>query len=257
MRAALLSPLGYSVYIGQHKAREIGHSSEALIAECRLILLEGRGLKKIPCFPQTEILYRFDVNFYNCYILRLPTPRFPELFVLGVSLVLHLDNFFMDHVLYFDKTNTFARSAGVEFSLHKPDTLPMLGFEGKFLPPGYITDVKLKFARRTRLGHLHGNCSTTNVSFGNRTYTTDFCYSYCIERMVREACGCEDFSPYTDTSEVDNDSNLTSCLDLRKAREDLLELRECVVHERHNGVMACSSRCTLPCEEVQYQTQVR
>ena len=255
VRATLLSSLGYSVYIGRDKAKEIGHSPEALITDCRLVLLEGRGLKKVPCFPKTDMLYRFDVNFYNCYILRLPTPSFPDLFVIGVSLVLHLDNFFMDHVLYFDKTNTFTRSAGVELSLHKPETLPMLGFEGKFLPPGYITDVKLKFARRTRLGHPHGNCSTVNES-GNREYTLDYCYSSCVERMVSEVCGCEDFSPYSENSDGENHRNLTNCIDLRQGREELLEKWRCVERERHNAVMTCASRCTLPCEEVQYQTQV-
>ena len=160
----------------------------------------------------------------------------------------------MDHVLYFDKTNTFARSAGVELTVQRPGTLPIFGLDGKFLPPGYLIDVELKFMRRTRLGRPHGDC-TTEPS-GNKTYTLDYCYSSCIDGMVNEVCGCEDFSPYTDTSQAQNGSHLTKCLDLRQGREELLEKWRCVLKERIGAVIACALSCSLPCEEVQYQTQV-
>ena len=255
VRAALLSPLGYSLYIGQNKAKEIGHNAETVITECRLIILEGRALKKVPCFPETDILYRFDVNFYNCYILRLPQPRLQDLFIIGVSLVLHLDNFYMDHVLYFDKTNALARTAGIHLSLHRPGALPVTGIDGNFLPPGYFTDIKLEITRRTRLGHPYGNCATETV--GNMTYTFDYCYSSCIERMVMEACGCEDYSPYTDTNETENYTNLTSCIDIRQGRKEILENWGCLLQERSNAAITCAIRCPMPCQNVQYQTQVR
>ena len=256
VRAELLSPLGYSVYIGQRRARDIGHSSDALITDCKLIIMKGRSLKKVPCFPETGIRYRFDANFYNCYILRLPKPRAPDFYVIGISLVLHLDNFFKDHVMYFDKTNTLARTAGLELSLHRPGTMPVVGFDGEFLSPGYFTNIKLKFARRTRLGHPYGNCTTIDT-WGNQIYTFDYCYSACFERIIRETCRCEDFSPYTVTTGAENNTMLPSCMDIRQGQKELLEKWGCFLQERNNAAITCVSRCTTPCEEVQYQTQVK
>ena len=98
-----------------------------------------------------DILYRFDVNFFNCYILRLSLGRLPVFVIAGVSLVPHLGNFFMDQDLYFNKSNDYSRMSGMKLSLHQPDTYPVVGFDGYFLPPGYFNDFKLKFVMRKRL----------------------------------------------------------------------------------------------------------
>ena len=253
-RADLLSPNAYSANAGQDKLREIGHSPESMIADCRLIIMEGQFPRKAPCFPETDILYRFDANFFNCYILRLPLGRLPDFAIVGVSLVLHLDNFFMDHILYFDKTNTLSRTGGIKLSLHQPDTYPLIGFDGHFLTPGYFTDLRLRFVTRKRLGKPHGNCKDDSV--GNVSYTTDYCLASCIQHHVMEVCGCIDFSTYADMKVYDHFSNLTSCLSLLHGRDNLLEMWECLLRERYHSTATCAPHCSLPCHEVAYSTKV-
>ena len=255
-RQTLLSAWAYAYYIGPDNVKRIGHSLESILADCQLIFMEGRVLKQIPCFPLTKVVYHQDLHFYNCYTLRL-LPPFPKSHLyLGISLVLHLDNFFQDYLMYFDKKNVRNRMNGIELSLHTANTPRSVGFYSLFLPPGFLSDMKVQNEKRSRKQHPYGSCMNyaKNRLSVNEAYSVDHCYSSCLQIRVTEACGCMDFNPYMDANTTY--MNYTKCFDLNRARGDVLWTWKCVSHERQAAMRPCSSQCTLACTEINYQTKV-
>ena len=257
IREILLTPRQYAEHIGPDNVRKIGHSLESMLVDCQLIVLEGRIIQQTPCFPVTDVIYRQDLNFYNCYTLRLPTPSpsLPDKIYIGVSLVLHLDNYFQDHLIYFDKTNARTRMAGIELNLHSPKSTPLVDFDSIFLPPGFLGNLKVKYERRIQIPHPYGTCITQpdTDSIDAPRYTMDHCYASCIQAHVADICSCMDINPYTDGSK--NYKNLTKCLDIGGSPEDFLLTWECVVRERHHAIMPCA-KCTSVCDYLEYNAQV-
>ena len=255
MRKYLLSPSVYADYIGPHNVRKVGHSLDSMLVDCQLIYIEGRVFQQKPCVPDTQFIYRYDVNFYNCYTLRIPTPSLQDRIYFGVSLVLHLDNFFLDHLMYFDKTNVRNRMAGIELNLHRPKTMPSLDFDSVFLAPGFLGNVKFRFERRIRLPHPHGTCSddADNTFFGDQRHSIDSSFASCIQAHVADACHCRDINLYTNVSKYYR--NLTKCFDIDRANEDLVQTWECVIRERRAAMDSCWER-TQSCDEITYNAQV-
>ena len=255
MRKILLSPGVYAENIGPDNVRKIGHSLESMLVDCQLLVIEGRILQQRPCFPGTNTSYRQDVNFYNCYTLRLPTPSLPDKIYFGVSLVLHLDNFFQDHLMYFDNTNARTRMAGIEFNFYSPNTMIFADIDSIFVPPGFLGNLKLKYERRIRMPHPYGNCinhadpSVTNA----HKYSADHCYASCVQAHVADTCSCVDINPYTDGNKIFK--NLTKCFDIDRSPEDLLQTWECVVRERYHAILPCAG-CKQLCDDLKYDTQV-
>ena len=256
LRQTLLSAWAYAFYIGPDNVKRIGHSLESLLADCHLIVMEGRVLKQISCFPRTEVVYHQDLHFYNCYTLRLPTVSPKSYLYVGISLVLHLDNFFEDYLIYLDKNNVRNRMNGVQISLHTANTPRSVGFDSLFLPPGFLSDIKVLNEKRLREKHPYGSCVnyTENRFYDNGAYSVDHCYSSCVQTRVAESCDCIDFNPYMDANTTY--TNYTKCFDLNRARGDVLQTWKCVAHERHAAMIPCSAQCTLACTEISYQTKV-
>ena len=254
-RELFLTPEAYAEYIGPFHVKQVGHSLQSMLVDCQLILMEGRILKYKPCFPGMKVIYRYDVKYYNCYTLQIPTPSIPSHSYFGLALVLHLDNFFHGHRKYFNKTNIRNRMNGIELSFHAPNTPPALDFESVFLPPGFMADIRVGFERRKRKPLPYGDCKVhIDTLPNNTTYAWDYCYATCIQSHVTDACDCLDQNPYADVYK--SYTNITKCLDINRGYEDIIQTWECVVHERYAAMLPCSSQCTYPCEELSYNYQV-
>ena len=255
VRKYLLTPSVYSDYIGPNNVRKVGHSLESMLVDCQLIYVEGRVFQQEPCVPGMKFIYRYDVNFYNCYTLRLPTPSLRGNIYIGVSLVFHLDNFFQDHLMYFDKTNIRNRVAGIELNLHRPNTMLSVDFDSVFLPPGFLGNLKFRFERRIRLPHPHGTCSDhMDDTYGaDRRHTKVSCFASCIQAHIADVCHCRDINIYTYMNK--NYKNLTKCFDIDRGNEDLLQTWECVVRERRAAMTPCQN-CIDACDELTYSSQV-
>ena len=256
VRKILLTPRQYAEQIGPDNVKKIGHSLESMLIDCQLIVLEGRVIQQRPCFPATDVIYRQDLNFYNCYTLRLPTPSLSDKIYFGVSLVLHLDNYFQDHLMYFDQTNVRNRMAGVELNLYSPNSAPFVDFNSIFLPPGFLGNLKVKYERRIQMPHPHGKCITytdTNVIDAS-VYAMDRCYASCIQAHVVDTCDCMDINPYTDGNA--SYQNLTKCFDIDRSPDDLLLIWECVIRERRLAIFPCAKNCRSACDDLEYNAQV-
>ena len=246
-----LTPEAYAEHIGTDHIKQVGHSLQSMLVDCKLIVMEGRVLKHIPCFPETKVTERYDVKYYNCYTLHIPTPSVPGHFYFGLALVLHLDNFVHDYIKYLDKTNILNGMGGIELSFHAPNTPWVPDFEPLFLPPGFIGHIKVGFEKLEHMPPPYGACHMNTVFYNK----TDYCYAYCIQSHVTDTCGCRDHNPYTDVDE--NYKNVTKCLDTSRRYEDMEETWECVIRERYVAMLPCSWRCSYACQELRYTTQVR
>ena len=255
MRKYLLSPSVYSDYIGPDNVQKVGHSLDSMLTDCQLIYVEGRDFQQKPCVPGINISYRYDTNFFNCYTLRLPTPSLPDNIVFGVSLVLHLDNFFQDHLVYFDRTNVRYHMAGIELNLHRPNTMLSLDFDSVFLPPGFFGNLKFRFERRIRLPPPHGTCNDNmdDAFIEDLRHSVDSCFASCIQAHIADACRCRDINFYTYMNKRYN--NFTKCFDVDRVNEDVLHTWECVVRERRAAMDLCWN-CMQSCDELSYNTQV-
>ena len=256
LRESLLTPAAYSIFIGPDNVRKIGHTLETMLVDCQLILIDGQFFTYIPCFPDTEVLYRFDLKYYNCYTLRLPLPSGRDLPLVGISLVIHLDDHFKEHRKYFDPKNVRNHMGGLELNIYRPYTLPRGDFHEMFIPAGFLTDIKLKYQLRSRLKYPYGNCTDHfKVDLPHdRIYTRDYCVVECIQHHVTKTCGCVDFSVFTELNHFYQ--NITSCFSLHQTREDLLQMYECVTQQRLVAIIDCPSRCSIECNELNYDSQV-
>ena len=250
-----LTPEAYAEYIGLDHIKMVGHSLQSMLVDCQLIVMEGRVLKHIPCFPGTKVIDHYDVKYYNCYTLQLPTPLSGHLYF-GLAIVLHLDNFSQNRLNYLDKTNIRNRMAGIQLSIHAPNTPLEVDFESVFLPPGFMGDVRVDIERRKRKPEPYGDCKIHMDNLpDNMTYTSDYCYASCIQSHVTSSCGCLDQNPYTDNVNKNN-KNTTKCLNMDRGYEDLIEKWDCVIGERYAAMLPCNLQCTSPCVELTYNTQV-
>ena len=256
VRKYLLSAAVYADFIGPDNVLKVGHSLDSMLVDCQLIYIEGRVFQQKPCIPGTQFIYRYDVNFYNCYTLRLPTPSLTGNIYIGVSLVFHLDNFHQDHLIYFDKTNIRNRMVGIELNLHRPNTMLSVDFDSMFLPPGFLGNLKFRFERRIRLPHPHGTCSDhMEDTYGaDRRHTITSCFASCIQAHIADVCHCSDINPYANMNR--QYGNLTKCFHIDRGSEDLLQMWECVVRERRAAMLPCSENCINACDELTYNTQV-
>ena len=256
LRKALLTPAAYSVFIGPDNVRKIGHTLESILVDCQLIVVEGRLLTQVPCFPVTQVTYRYDLKYYNCYTLQLPTPSFAGHLFVGISMVLHLDNHFKEFWVYLDTSDAQTRMGGLHLNLHTFNSIPWGDVNGLFLPPGFLTNIKVTHKRHRRLKTPYGNCSD-HFRFDlttNRIYNRDYCSAFCIQHHVNKSCACVDYNIYTELNSLYK--NLTSCLHLQRSREDLLQTYECTVRERQVAMRNCAQQCPIACEEISYVTQV-
>ena len=112
--------------------------------------------------------------------------------------MLHLDNNFKEHWVYFD-TDIHNRMGALQRSLHLRNTLPWGELDGVRLPPRFLTNMKVTYQRRRRLKHPHVNWSDeyTVYLFQNRTYTRDYCLAFCVQLYVSKSCGCVDYNIWT------------------------------------------------------------
>ena len=255
IRKYLLSRSAYSDYIGPDNVRKVGHTLESILVDCQLIHIEGRVFDPRPCFPGTNVSYRYDINFFNCYTLQLPTPLLPDNVFFGVTLVLHLDNFFQDHLMYFDRRNVRNRMAGIELNLHRPNTTPLMDFDSIFIPPGFIGHIQYRFEKQIRMSDPYGKCvKHMDDNNDNRRPSRDSCFASCIQAEVAKICNCTDINPYTDTYK--NDDNFTKCFDIDRSREDMLQTWDCVIRGRRAAMERCHLECKPVCDELIHNAQV-
>ena len=90
----LLTPHGYLAFIGEENATKLGNRREDFIVGCFLRKRDAFRSYRDYCTsrPFSRIV---DTDYYNCWTLDLPEFEYGSL--TGITVILHLDNFFTEH----------------------------------------------------------------------------------------------------------------------------------------------------------------
>ena len=93
----LNSPLGYFQYIGPENAVKLSHSAEHFIVDCQVLVGGPFGFQTSPCPRDNQIKRYLTAEYFSCYTVAFSPDimnLFSEqgLFVLGVEVILYLDN---------------------------------------------------------------------------------------------------------------------------------------------------------------------
>ena len=254
-RSLMLKPAHYYGFIGMDNATLISHSLESMLVSCQIMLLEGTDTRLVDCKDTVNIQLFSDVDHYNCYTMRLPPPSFPGFLHVGVTLVFHLDNFFTDHLTYFDQTRIDLRMSGIDLYIHDPTLPPSLGIGVTTLPPGLATNLDFRFQRYSRLSEPYGQCMEETVK-DNRTYSRSLCYGVCAQQYIADKCGCLDYNTYSNMLLTDDYLQLPRCNELVSNLTLIFYRWGCVTDARNEAVLACGEGCLTPCDEVTYETKV-
>ena len=258
LRDELMTTRGYRIQIGHDKARTIGHQSTTLFSSCTVWVMTGMHPGYLPCERVMRIHLHQDSVFYNCFTLRPKVELFKEGVIMGLIVVFHLDDYTINkHQYILPLHPQIDYINGMMFTFHDRGTIPVVATDGMILQPGLFSDFQLRFKRRKRLPTPYGRCvpraGEENEFIKEGPYSQMVCFSLCWQAMVRDLCGCIDYSNFVDVLAL---SEEPACLKLDRGREHLWQEWECLKHARNSSAISCTNKCPLPCEEVEVDEKV-
>ncbi len=256
LRTKLMTPIGYYQYIGKENIQKIGHTKESFIISCQVLVLDGLAYGRVPCQDMVNITMVVSENYYNCFNLHLQQQKL----VLGISLIIYLDNFDLEVYDYFDIMTDLGQSLGAFFLLYEEGTIPMF-MRGMSMAPGTHTDIKFEIERRDRLPYPYGICNDQQryAESGSSPYvfkeTYASCNSYCLQKKIKETCGCLD-SMSLGLMHYHSSRALPFCTSIALSQDEILTKSKCVEAIRNPTLMECMNNCSLECSKVLYHTKV-
>ena len=251
LRNDLLTPHGYYTYIGKEYAEKLSHTYEEFVVGCYLHKIDGYRSHLKGC-SQIVVTQFMDPDYYACYTLKID--REYEDYFSGVSLILHLDNYFDHQFDHLDVTFQRGQHIGAMINLHEVGKFPTLYQDSVFVGPGFFTDIKMTVSANERLGYPYTNCTNEwYVPGTSYIYTSDHCASVCIEKHVASHCLCKDIFMLNILEDTETE-NLTYCIDPGQGRERLLEKVHCVADVRITKKASCYAQCPMACDDVKYDT---
>ena len=255
IRNEIMTTTGYFNFIGVNNAKRLGHNRESFIAYCQLEK-EGGGFysHRVPCLPTAKIIDIHYTLLYKCYTIRLPPNELPDKLYGGVLVVLHLDDYDVDHNehLHLAPHEEPSQKSGVWFFAHQRGNPLMTFTSSEMLQPGHYHEIPIKTEIRSLLPPPHGHCQSVE----GEEYSLLKCYTTCIQRLVYQRCGCVDLQNYT--SQWDPiDVMGPPCLSVTLGKDDLIKNWKCAFKTRNIGLTTeCAAFCPLPCEEIRYNLRV-
>ena len=252
VRHELLTSHGYFAYVGEENATKLSNAREDFIVGCFLHKREAFRSYRDGCRSQ-HFSRIVDSDYYNCWTMDLP--EFEDGSLTGISIILHLDNFFTEHYDNFHISYEHGQYIGALITMHVPQTFPTLFQKSVFLPPGAFSDIKLKVIGRTRLQSPYANCTAKQkLQDLEWYYTRDACVSACLERAVVSQCSCKDL--FTLSVREDLYQNLSYCNDPSQGHDLLVESSRCASIIRQAKYGECLMLCPFSCKEIAFQPQV-
>ena len=243
LRRNLLTPYGYYTYIGKEYARKLSHTYEDFVIGCYLQL---KGCSQI------VVRQHMDPDYYACYTLEINSESQDHFS--GVTLILHLDNYFELQFDHLDVAFQRGKYNGAIINLHEVGKFPTLYQNSVFVAPGFFTDVKMTVSAKERLGHPYTNCTDEfYVPQTEYIYTSDHCVSVCMEKKIASYCQSKDIFMLNILEDTVN-ANLTHCIDPDQGRDRLLEKIHCVDHVRNTQKSSCYAQCPMACDDIKYDT---
>ena len=198
LRQSLLTLEGYYRYIGHENASRLGHIIDDMILSCHIYVADGVNKRKVPCGNDVLFSYFQTSLYFNCINL-LIGPSLTNTGMVGLSLVLFLDNLQEDTGEEYNPRAEVGLSAGVVLGIQRHQSLPIITTNTIELPPGYRADIQVIPQKNCRLPPPHGRCTPVMRGFLQEIgpagvmlpfrYTYPSCLLTCLTGHVLEECG--------------------------------------------------------------------
>ena len=257
LETQLRTPHGYFQYIGEDKARVVGHKLEDIVMECNVILSETSATKSLPCTGMLNIsLIQFS-DIFNCYSFSVTTQS-PDTLIIGVSLILFAGAVSLDQFWHIGEPTFFSR--GMLLATHSPSSFPFMTLRADGLSTGMLYTIPFTVMSHKRLPDPYGGCvkpqqsNYTHAAYsGYLRYTSTTCWSGCVEEAVITNCQCRDgdlagvtFSTYPD---------LPYCADAHEPTDILAKRMLCAETQREKHKTPCYFNCPFSCSEASYDAR--
>ena len=258
LRDELMTSRGFRIQIGEDKAKNISHHWDTLFTSCTVWVMSGMHPGVLPCERVMRIALHQDSVFYNCFTLRLDVEKIKEMVITGIIIVFHLDDYTINkHQYVLPLHSQIDYINGMMFAFHDRGTIPVVPMDGMILQPGLFSNFKIRVIRRKRLPMPYGRC-VQKAGEGNEfitegSYSQMVCFSLCWQAMVRDLCGCVDYSNFVDVLALGGES---VCLKLDRGKDQLRGEWECLQNARKTSAISCANKCPLPCEKVAMDEKV-
>ena len=257
LRGELLTTRGYYMQIGKTNALRISHQTRTLIAACHVLVTSGTHPSTIPCESNILIKSYTSPSLYSCFSFRSLSGLSVRDYR-GIILVFHLDDYGINNYpLSLPSISNLGYAAGIVFSIHHKDLVPIVEKENTLIPVGVYSNTKIRLVKRSRLAKPYGIC-VKNVAANNKyhtdtPYSKSTCYTVCQQTRILDICGCVDGNIYLDDF---NTTGKRHCLKLDLGMDQLINDWNCLQTTRNVSALNCTDACPLPCEEIKYETQV-
>ena len=183
----LLTLNAYYQNVGFHNSSFVGHELEDLLVTCHVDIFDGFASEFIPCKHLLTVTWSSYPSLFNCYTLNVREANFSGI-IAGYKLVLHLDNYGIEHIRYLSSPYSYSESLGAVIFPHKSGTKGWLEGNAIFLDPG--TDMTLQFKMRQihRISAPYGDCVEQEFLPYNRRwkYTRLSCVHGCVQKAIME-----------------------------------------------------------------------
>ncbi|PAA68471.1 hypothetical protein BOX15_Mlig031432g1 [Macrostomum lignano] len=287
--------MGFPAYLEslpRSASRDIGHTLQDFILDCRAVIRNGSARNLKFCSPEyvwggkgsDMFAGNFHAflhgNYMNCYTLDLHEELRDNTTMVEMAVYLdnewNLDNFNCVDCYTMDISTQLS---GAVLTIHSGDTYPDVNHEAIHLKAGSLTEVKLKHVLNVQKQAPYGRCSQDtqrNLNLFGREYkySEDACRQATIQRDILNTCGCQAIE-----YPLVRESNFTYCTGLEEflrsdgcnwatAENDQKRLADCsATLQKVYGYIRCKNdviskyskdvveSCTLPCSFYSYQTE--
>ena len=109
----LHSLMGYYQFIGLENAAKLSHLADDFIIDCNMVGFGILGFQMLPCNRTTQIKQYMTPGYYSCYTITFDPKTIEKanslgFFILGIEVILHVDNTITGSDEYFLQKNSAA-----------------------------------------------------------------------------------------------------------------------------------------------------
>ena len=249
LRRDLLTPHGYYTYLGRENASLLSQDKGEFIVDCFMHKTNLYRSHLIKC-KAIDMSIHWDSDYYVCRTIKVPRDHITAD---GVTLILHLDNFFEEQYDHLDVTFERGKFVGAILALHEEGKFPNLRFDSVFLRPGHFSHINILATKRESLPWPYSNCSNQQYTPNTHwLYTADHCFSSCVEMRILTACSCRDIY-MLDILNTEKYRDVDFCMDPSKGRHVLLEKTRCAKQIRDENTEACRALCPASCSSIWFE----
>ena len=246
-------------YIGRQNASRVGHLLDDLIISCHMYVVDGISKKKVPCKDNVRFLSFQTAQYFRCINIQIAPVGETVVPVMGISLVLFLDNFEEDPGEEFNPLDDSGHSSGVTLGIYQRNSIPALTLNTMEVPSGQKVNIRVTPERRSRLPPPHGNCNEgikpylagVDMVELNFSYTFPSCLHTCLESRVKDQCKCIS-GKNVDVGEY-QDISVDYCGNLRAGWKQAMQTRQCRNNIHDQSLKHCIQSCPVTCTDYRYK----